>query len=223
MDALGVAGEVVNPDLAEVELSELSGQPLEAHHQPGRCRAAKLSNQIIDRRFAALVASLSQPVEQFNGGKVPVLLEPLLERGPEVLDRARSPNPSLRRHSRPIQPLYRRLLGDARHTSLRYSGLLGHLPMTEAGCQKDLYLVSLDHRDHLHPLRFGGLIPRSDIAECSVSTQMTPGARISGRGWGRFSGTDTKPVRRLWTDGPRGRPRLEIGERAIFFLSYSVG
>jgi hypothetical protein len=80
VDALGVAGKVLNPDLSEVKLGELSGQPLEAHHQPGRRRSAELSHQIVDRRLAALVASLSQPMEQFNGGKVPVFLEPLLER-----------------------------------------------------------------------------------------------------------------------------------------------
>jgi hypothetical protein len=140
-------------DLAEVELGELPRKPLEPHHHTGGRRPPHPPDQRVDRGLASAVALASQPVQDLHRGQVSPLVEPTLDRRlvRHHLARAAHPARGLRRAAN--ERLHRLLLRDAAHAPPRNLRPLRYLSLGQSLPQEDLYLVSLDHRDHLVRLR----------------------------------------------------------------------
>ncbi|HEY0995666.1 MAG TPA: ATP-binding protein [Gemmatimonadaceae bacterium] len=137
--------------LAEGELGEFAGDPLEAHQDFGRQRLTGGADHPIGRREPEPVARLAQLAPDLAGGQRRVGLQPppherwngrVQAGAPHLPSTARGHVIDLPGHRNPL------LARDAPHRPERGADLLGHVARRHLGAQQLLHEMTIQHPEH---------------------------------------------------------------------------
>src|SRR6266496_1277854 len=146
VDALRRAAHEAHVDVAEVVLGELSGQPLEAPHRPGRLRPHRC-DEGVERALPALVPLEPSPPQDLQREHVGLRCQRVHHEGPEHLSLRRAPDaPPLRLAW--LHADHRWLFLDTTYCPLRRPCKPGYLELRVAGSAQHLDLVPLHHVEH---------------------------------------------------------------------------